>query len=179
MSRLLRVQEARHPSPRIIRTLALSSPMESSAPDPMPKGDRLPPIPPKLTAIGLDDDGDKRRFTVTKSADGEGKFIRGSKPRSQYGHVIVRIEPNGRGKGATILTEVSDGTIPDRFIEAITDGIRNSLEYGIDGRPVVDVVVRISGGSWNERDSGDLAFKMASIFAVKDALKKAEPISID
>jgi elongation factor G len=53
------------------------------------------------------------------------------------------------------------------------------LEYGIDGRPVVDVVVRISGGSWNERDSGDLAFKMASIFSVKDALKKAEPISID
>ena len=93
--------------------------------------------------------------------------------------MIVRIEPNGRGKGATILTEVSDGTIPDRFIEAITDGIRNSLEYGIDGRPVVDVVVRISGGSLNERDSGDLAFKMASIFAVKDALKKAEPISID
>jgi elongation factor G len=127
----------------------------------------------------LNDDGDKRRLTVTKSADGEGKFIRGSKPRAQYGHVIVRIEPNGRGKGATILSEVSDGIIPRRFVEAVTDGIRESLEYGIDGSPVVDVVVHISGGSWNEHDSDDLAFKMAGIFAVKDAVKKAETISID
>lgn len=161
------------------QSLAPSSPMDSNAPDPMPKGDRPPPIPPKMTAIGLHDDGDKRRLTVSKIADGEGKFIRESGLRGQYGHVIVRIEPNGRGRGATILSEVSDGTIPGRFIKAVTDGIRNSLDNGIDGRPVVDVVVRISGGSWNERNSGDLAFKMASIFAVKDALKNAEPIYVD
>ena len=155
--------------------------MESSAPDPLPKGGRPPPIPPKLTAIGMEDDDEKHRrpFTVTKSADGEGKFIRGSEAHSQYGHVIVRIEPNGRGQGLTILSEVNDGTIPSWFIEAITYGIRNSLEYGIEGSPIVDVVVRITGGSWNVCASSDLAFKMAGLFAIKDALKKAEPISID
>jgi len=153
--------------------------MESSDPEPMQKGDRLPPIPPKLTATGLDDEGDKGQITVTKNANGEGKFIRGSEWRSQYGHVVIRVEPNSRGKGVIILSEVSDDTIPSRFIEPIKSGIRESLKNGIDGRAVVDIVIRISGGSWSHADSEDLAFKMAGIFALKDAVRKAEPIGVE
>jgi elongation factor G len=145
----------------------------------MQKGDRLPPIPPKLTAVGQDDEGDKGQITVTKNADGEGKFIRGSEEHSQYGHVVIRVEPNGRGKGVIIVSEVNDDTIPSRFIEPIKAGIRKSLENGIDGRSVVDIVIRISGGSWSNATSEDLAFKMAGIFALKDAVRKAEPIGVE
>jgi elongation factor G len=145
----------------------------------MSTGDRLPPIPPKFTATGLNDDGDKRRITITKSADGEGKFIRKSGGKGQYGHVTVHIEPNGRGKGVAILREVDEAAIPREFVEATLFGIRSGLNHGFDDRPVVDVVIRISGGSWNARDSSDLAFKMAGVFAVKDAIQKAEPIPVD
>jgi elongation factor G len=141
----------------------------------MPNGDRPPPRPPKLTAIGFDDHGGKRRVTVARSADGEGKFVR----RSQYGHVVVRLEPSGRGKGITVRSDVSNGAIPEQFIESVTEGIRESLNFGIEGIPVVDVAIRILDGSWNERDSDNLAFKMAGIFAVKDAMKRAEPIYIE
>jgi Elongation factor G, domain IV len=153
--------------------------MGSSAPDPMPMGDQPPPIPPKLTAIGLNDGDDKRRITITKSADGEGKFIRKSGGKGQYGHVTIHIEPNDRGKGVSISTEVDETAIPREFVQATLFGIRSGLNHGFDGRPVVDILIRVSGGSWNACDSSDLAFKMAGIFAVKDAIQKAEPISLD
>jgi elongation factor G len=149
--------------------------MPQSEPNPIPSGSRPPPRPPKLTATGLDDHNDKRRFTVTKAADGEGKFIR----KAHYGHVVVRLEPSSRGKGVTILNEMTEGAIPDRFVSSMTEGIRESLVFGIEGAPVVDVAVRILDGSWNSHDSGDLDFKMAGIFAIKDAIKHAEPVSID
>jgi elongation factor G len=152
-------------------------------PDPKPSGIRPPPRPPQRTAVGLgpdDDDSDnKRRFTITKGADGEGKFIRQSGGIAHHGHVMVRVEPNGRGKGITISSEVSDAMIPQRYIKSVTDMIREALDYGYEDRPVVDIVVRIVGGSWDESASNDLAFKMAGIFAIKDAVKKAEPVSIE
>jgi elongation factor G len=92
---------------------------------------------------------------------------------------MVRVEPNGRGKGITISSEVSDAMIPQRYIKSVTDMIREALDYGYEDRPVVDIVVRIVGGSWDESASNDLAFKMAGIFAIKDAVKKAEPVSIE
>jgi len=149
--------------------------MFHTEPDPLPNGSRPPPRPPKPTAKGLDDHGDKRRFTVTKSANGEGKFIR----KAHYGHVIVRLEPSGRGKGITIRNEIIDGAIPEQFVASITEGIRQSLVFGIEGAPVVDVAVRILNGSWNPHDSANVDFKMAGIFAVKDAIKLAEPIPIE
>ncbi len=92
---------------------------------------------------------------------------------------MVRVEPNGRGQGITISSEVSDAMIPRRYIKPVTDMIREALDYGYEDRPVVDIIVRIVGGSWDESASNELAFKMAGIFAIKDAVKKAEPMTIE
>ena len=162
--------------------------------EPRPKsksaGSRKPPPPPRRTSVGLagdgDDSGKKGRATITKVASGEGRFIRNSGGRSQYGHVIVRIEPNGRGKGIEIVSDVASSAIPSKLAEAAREGVRVALDGGmvighpaVDNRPVVDVVVRVVGGSAHETDSTDLAFKLAGIFAIKDAVKKADPIGID
>jgi elongation factor G len=148
-------------------------------PDPKPSGKRPPPRPPKRTVVGFEDDdsGRKGRVTITKSADGEGKFIRQSGGRGHHGHIIVRVEPNGRGKGSVISSEVSGGSIPEEYIKATTEGIRLLLED--EDRPVVDIIVRIVGGSLDERDSNELAFTMAGIFAIKDALKEAGTVAIE
>jgi elongation factor G len=134
-------------------------------------------------AIGLcpddDDSGKKGSVTITKAADGEGKFIRQSAGRAQHGHVIIKIEPNERGKGILIRSDVSDGTIPEEYIKPVTEGIREALDGGVyDERPIVDIRVHIVGGSSDQVASNELAFKMAGIFAIKDAIKKAEPIAI-
>jgi elongation factor G len=148
-----------------------------------PTGNRPPPRPPRKTTIGLgpDDDSDKKgRITITKAADGEGKFIRQSGGADHYGHVIIRIEPNGRGKGITISKDAAAGTVPQEHLHSVTDGIRMILDHGdADGRPIVDVIVRIIGGSSHKSNSTELAFQMAGIFAMKDALKKAHPILIE
>jgi elongation factor G len=153
-------------------------------PEPKPAGDRPPPRPPRRTAVGLVPDGDdfekKRHVTISKSAEGEGKFIRQSVGVAQHGHVIVKIAPNGRGKGIVINSDVPVGAIPAEFIKPVTDMIREALDAGVgDGRPMVDILVRIVGGSWDKSASNEMAFKMAGIFAIKDAIKKAEPIAIE
>lgn len=159
--------------------------MEKNDPNPDPKssGIRPPPRPPRLTAVGLgpdDSDSDKkRRFTIRERADGEGTFIHHSGGVAHHGHVIVRVEPNGRGKGIRISSEVSDATIPQRYIKSVTEIIREALDYAYEDRPVVDIVVSIVGGSWDESASSELAFKMADIFAIKDAVKKAAPMPIE
>jgi elongation factor G len=160
--------------------------MEKDDPKPetKPAGNRPPPRPPYGTAVGLGPDGDdsdkKGRVTITKAADGEGKFIRESGGLGQYGHVIVKIAPNARGKGILISSDVTSDTIPEKYIKPITDMIREGLDEGIyDGRPMVDILVRIVGGSWDKRDSNEMAFKMAGIFALKDAVKRAEPITVE
>jgi elongation factor G len=154
---------------------------DNPKPDTKPAGSRPPPRPPHRTAVGLcpeDDFNKKRSFTVTKSADGEGKFIRQSGGVAHHGHVIVRVAPNVRGKGITINSEVSDRAIPERYIKPVTDMIREALEYGYENRPVIDIIVRIVGGSWDKDASDELAFRMAGIFAIKDAVRKAEPMAI-
>ena len=122
----------------------------------------------------------KRQATITKAADGEGKFIRHSAGRDHYGHVIVSIEPNGRGKGVVISSNVPVSAVPAEYVELVTDAVRETLDYGIGNHsPIVDIVVRIVGGSSHENDSNELAFKMAGIFAIKDAFKKAGPIAVE
>jgi hypothetical protein len=165
--------------------LAPSSVMgkDNQQPKPKPAGNRAPPAPPRRGAVGLGpdgDDSDKKRVTITKAANGEGKFIRQSGGVASHGHVIIRIEPNGRGKGIAISSDVPDGVIPEKYIKPATEGIREALDCGVlDGRPMVDIIVRIVGGSSDEIASNDLAFKMAGIFSIKDAITKAESVEID
>ncbi len=120
------------------------------------------------------------RETITKHAEGEGKFIRQSGGRGQYGHACVTIEPNEKGKGIEVLNEIVGGTIPREFIPAVEDGIREAIRGGVyAGYQVIDVKVAITDGSFHEVDSNELAFKMAGIFAVKDAFGKAGPILLE
>jgi elongation factor G len=120
------------------------------------------------------------RETVTKNAEGEGKFIRQSGGKGQYGHVVVKLEPNVKGKGIEIIDDIVGGTIPKEFIKPSISGIKEGCNNGVvAGHPVVDVIVRIVDGSFHEVDSSELAFKMAGIFAFKDAMKKANPILLE
>jgi len=120
------------------------------------------------------------RETIGKAANGEGKFIRQSGGKGQYGHVVIKLEPNGKGKGVEILNETVGGSIPKEFIKPATEGIREGTNNGVvAGFPVVDVIVRIIDGSFHEVDSSELAFKMAGIFAFKEAMKQAMPILLE
>jgi elongation factor G len=120
------------------------------------------------------------RETVTKSAEAEGKFIRQSGGKGQYGHVVVKLEPNEKGKGVEVVNEIVGGAIPKEFIKPATEGILEGANNGVvAGYPVVDVIVRIVDGSFHEVDSSELAFKMAGIFGFKEAMKKANPILLE
>ncbi|MBE7537513.1 MAG: elongation factor G [Opitutaceae bacterium] len=120
------------------------------------------------------------RETVTVPAQGEGKFIRQSGGKGQYGHVVVKIEPNEKGKGVEVVNEIVGGVIPKEFIKPSTEGILEGANNGVvAGYPVVDVIVRIIDGSFHEVDSSELAFKMAGIFAFKEAMRQAKPILLE
>jgi elongation factor G len=118
--------------------------------------------------------------TILSPADGEGKLIKQSGGRGQYGHVIIKIQPNERGKGFTYENKVVGGTIPKEYIPAVIKGLEEATQNGIvGGYPVIDVHVDIVDGSYHDVDSNELAFKMAAIFAFKDGLKKAKPILLE
>jgi elongation factor G len=120
------------------------------------------------------------RETITKAAEGEGKFIRQSGGRGQYGHACVTLEPNERGKGVEIENKIVGGAIPKEYIAPTIDGIEEAIKGGVlAGYPMVDVKVAIVDGTFHEVDSSELAFKMAGIFALKDAAKKANPILLE
>ena len=120
------------------------------------------------------------RETVTVGSEGEGKFIRQSGGKGQYGHVCLTLAPNEKGKGIEILNETVGGSIPKEFIKPTIEGIKEGTNNGvIAGHPVVDIIVKITDGSFHEVDSSELAFKMAGIFAFKDAMKKAGPILLE
>ncbi len=120
------------------------------------------------------------RETITKPADGEGKFIRQSGGRGQYGHACVKVQPNEKGKGIEVENEIVGGTIPKEYIPAVIDGIEEAIKGGVyAGYQVIDIKVQVVDGSFHEVDSNELAFKMAGIFALKDAFKKAAPILLE
>jgi elongation factor G len=120
------------------------------------------------------------RETITVAAEGEGKFVRQSGGKGQYGHVVCTIEPNEKGKGIEVINETVGGSIPKEFIKPSTDGIMEAANNGVvAGYPVVDAIVRIKDGSFHEVDSSEMAFKMAGIFAFKDAMKNAKPILLE
>ncbi len=120
------------------------------------------------------------RETILKPADGEGKFIRQSGGRGQYGHALVKVQPNERGKGVEIENEIVGGAIPKEYIPAVIDGIEEAVKGGVyAGYQVIDIKVQVVDGTFHEVDSSELAFKMAGIFALKDAFKKANPILLE
>jgi elongation factor G len=120
------------------------------------------------------------RETITKPADGEGKFIRQSGGRGQYGHALVKVEPNEKAKGIEINNKIVGGAIPKEYIPAVIDGIEEAIKSGVyAGYQVIDIKVDIVDGTFHEVDSNELAFKMAGIFALKDAFKKAHPILLE
>jgi elongation factor G len=120
------------------------------------------------------------RETITASAGGEGKLIKQSGGRGQYGHVILSVAPNEKGKGITVENKVVGGTIPKEYIGAVIKGVNESMTNGVvAGYPVIDVHVEILDGSYHDVDSNENAFTMAAIFAVKDAFRKAKPILLE
>jgi elongation factor G len=120
------------------------------------------------------------RETITAAAGGEGKLVKQSGGRGQYGHVILSVAPNEKGKGITVENKVIGGSIPKEYINAVIKGVNESMINGIiAGYPVIDVHVDILDGSYHDVDSNENAFTMAAIFAVRDAFKKAKPILLE
>ncbi|HTA30192.1 MAG TPA: elongation factor G [Candidatus Cybelea sp.] len=120
------------------------------------------------------------RETVTGSAEGEGKYIKQSGGRGQYGHACITLAAQERGKGVEIVNKIVGGAIPKEYIPAIINGIEEACKSGAyAGFQVIDVKVEIVDGSFHEVDSNEMAFKMAGIFALKDAFKKAGPILLE
>jgi elongation factor G len=118
--------------------------------------------------------------TITKPASAEGRFIRQTGGRGQYGVVRLEVAPNGRGKGVEIIDKVVGGEIPREFIPAAMQGVRDALETGpLAGYPVLDVVVTITGGDSHPVDSSELAFRTAGAMATREALERAEPVLLE
>lgn len=116
------------------------------------------------------------RETITLAADGVGKFVRQSGGRGQYGHAEIKIEPQEPGKGYEFLNEIVGGVIPKEYIKPTQEGIVEAARNGtIAGYPVVDFKTRLVFGSFHEVDSSEMAFRMAGIFAFRDAMAKAKP----
>ena len=120
------------------------------------------------------------RETITKHAEGEGKFIRQSGGKGQYGHACITVQPNEKGKGVEVVDEIVGGAIPKEYIPAVISGIEEAIKGGVyAGYQVIDIKVEVVDGSFHEVDSNELAFRMAGIFALKDAFKKAGPILLE
>ena len=121
------------------------------------------------------------RETITKKVTGvEGKFIRQSGGRGQYGHVVMDIEPQPAGEGFEFEDKITGGSIPREYIPSVEDGIREAMENGIiAGYPVVDVKVTLNDGSYHDVDSSEMAFKIAGSMGFREGAKKAAPAILE
>jgi elongation factor G len=121
------------------------------------------------------------RETIRKSAiDVEGKFVKQSGGRGQYGHVVINLEPAEQGKGYEFVDAVKGGVVPREYIPAVDKGIQDTLNNGIlAGFPVVDVKVTLHFGSYHDVDSNENAFKMAGSMAFKEAMRRASPVLLE
>ena len=121
------------------------------------------------------------RETVRKTVtDVEGKFVRQSGGKGQYGHVVFTLEPQEPGKGFEFLDEIKGGVVPREYIPAVQKGVEEALQSGVlAGYPVVDVKVRLTFGSYHDVDSSEQAFKMAAIFGFKEAARRATPVILE
>jgi elongation factor G len=120
------------------------------------------------------------RETIKKTATGEGKFIRQSGGRGQYGHAVIRLEPLERGQGYEFKSEIFGGAVPKEYISPIDKGAKEALDGGIiAGYPMVDVRVIVTDGSYHEVDSSEAAFKIAGSMAVKNTVPGADPVLLE
>ena len=118
--------------------------------------------------------------TIQKEAEAEGKYIRQSGGRGQYGHVLLRAEPKERGEGFEFIDEIKGGVIPKEFIPAVEKGVREAMEKGVvAGYPLIDLSVTLYDGSFHEVDSSEIAFKIAGSMAFQEVCKKAKPILLE
>jgi elongation factor G len=118
--------------------------------------------------------------TITKPVKIEGKFIRQSGGRGQYGHVWLEMEPAPRGEGYTFENRIVGGVIPKEYIPAVDAGVQEAMQNGVlGGYPVIDVKVALVDGSYHEVDSSDMAFKIAGSIAFKEGMKKANPVLLE
>jgi len=120
------------------------------------------------------------REAIKKQVEQEGKFVKQSGGKGQYGHVWIKMEPNEAGKGYEFVDAIKGGTVPREYIPAVDKGLREALNNGVmAGFPVVDVKVTLFDGSYHEVDSSEQAFKMADIMAFKDGMRKANPALLE
>ncbi len=113
--------------------------------------------------------------TIKEIGKGEGKYIRQSGGRGQYGHCFLRVEPQPRGEGYQFVSEIKGGTIPQEFIPSVEKGVREKMETGVlAGYPMVDMKVAVYDGTYHDVDSSDIAFKIAGSLALEEAVKNAQ-----
>ncbi len=118
--------------------------------------------------------------TVTQEAEAEGKYIKQSGGRGQYGHVWLKLEPKERGKGFEFINEIKGGIIPQEFIPAVEKGVKEALDKGVvAGYPVVDLAVTLYDGSFHDVDSSEMAFKIAASMAFQAGARKAKPVLLE
>ena len=120
------------------------------------------------------------REAIKKSVEQEGKFVKQSGGKGQYGHVNLRIEPNEQGKGYEFVDAIKGGSVPREFIPAVDKGLKETIKAGVlAGYPIEDVKVTLYDGSYHDVDSNENAFKMAASFAFKDGCRKADPVLLE
>ena len=120
------------------------------------------------------------REAIRKPVEQEGKFVKQSSGKGQYGHVWLKLEPNGAGKGFEFVDAIKGGTVPREYIPAVEKGLKEAQNSGVmAGFPVVDVKVTLFDGSYHEVDSSEQAFKMAAIMGFKDGMRKASPVLLE
>jgi len=118
--------------------------------------------------------------TIKTFSEAEGKYVRQSGGRGQYGHVMLKVEPKERESGFEFIDEIKGGAIPKEFIPAIQKGVKEAMDKGVvAGYPMVDLSVTLHDGSFHEVDSSEMAFKIAASMAFQDATKKAKPILLE
>ncbi len=118
--------------------------------------------------------------TILEEAEAEGKYIRQSGGRGQYGHVWLRVRPKERGEGFEFVNQIKGGVIPQEFIPAVEKGVREAMDKGVlAGYPMVDMEVTLYDGSFHEVDSSEVAFKIAASQALQEASKKAKPVLLE
>jgi elongation factor G len=120
------------------------------------------------------------RETIRKAVRQEGKFVRQSGGKGQYGHVVLEIEPQERGKGYEFENKTVGGTVPKEYIPAVDKGIREAMASGpMAGYPVVDIKIKLVDGSYHEVDSNEMAFKIAASMGFKEGFNKASPVLLE
>jgi len=120
------------------------------------------------------------RESIRKEVEAEGKFVRQSGGRGQYGHAVIRVEPNEKGAGYEFVNKIVGGSIPREYIPSVDKGIQEALRNGpIAGYPVEDVLVTLHDGSYHEVDSSEMAFKVAGSMAMQDAMRRANPALLE